>query len=135
MTSTTMTLRQYHTAILNSDLPEDIRAKAQEELAKLDKKNSGRSSKPTKEQIANEPIVAAILNALGNAPDGLLSTELAAALDVSTQKITGLCRNLMNDGKITSEKVTVPKKGKQTKYHIVTEENPTDDDTAEEISE
>lgn len=115
---TTITLRQLFTAVVNNNITDVEIAKAQEELEKLDRKNANRSSKPTKAQLENAPIIEAILSTLADAPSGMLGTELAAALDVSTSKVSGLCRTLLNDGKITVEKVSVPKRGKQNKYYI-----------------
>ena len=118
MKGNAMTNREFFVAIMqNEALSEDVRTHAEAELEKLDKRNKARSSKPSKTQLENEPIKVQILEFLANG--GATSPEIGAALEISTQKAGSLCRQLVEDGKLTVEDVKVPKKGTQKKYSLI----------------
>ena len=73
-----------------------------EVIAKLDSKNEARRSKPSKTQLENQPIIAKILEILANKP--MLASEIATALEISTPKASGICKQLSIEGKINSIK-------------------------------
>ena len=66
------------------------------------------TSKPTKTQIANEAIKEEILAVLADADEALTVGEIVKALegDYTSQKISALCRQLKEEGKVekTTEK-------------------------------
>lgn len=113
-----MTNRELYTAIINDTISAEVIAKAKEELAKLDKKNSDRSAKLTPAQIENEKLYPSVL-ALLNSETAVLSTDVATALGVSTSKATGLLGNLLKLGKVEKIDVKVPKKGSQKGWLLV----------------
>ena len=100
-----MTNREFFNAIINANVNDELTKHATAELEKLNKRNAQRSSKPSKTQLANEPIKA----------------HLLVDADLSTQKISSLCRQLVEAGKLAVEEVKIPKKGKQKQYSLVTE--------------
>ena len=115
-----MTNREFFNAIINANVSDELTAHATAELAKLDKRNAQRSSKPSKTQLENEPIKARLLEILAVKP--MTASEIHEAdASLSTQKISSLCRQLVEAGKLAVEDVKIPKKGKQKQYHIVTE--------------
>lgn len=115
-----MTNREFFNAIINANVSDELTAHATAELAKLDKRNAQRSSKPSKTQLENEPIKAHLLEILAVKP--MTASEIHEVdADLSTQKISSLCRQLVDAGKLTVEEVKVPKKGKQKQYTIVCE--------------
>ena len=115
-----MTNREFFNAIINANVSDELTAHATAELEKLDKRNAQRSSKPSKTQLENEPIKAHLLEILAVKP--MTASEIHEAdASLSTQKISSLCRQLVEAGKLAVEDVKIPKKGKQKQYHIVTE--------------
>lgn len=115
-----MTNREFFNAIINANVSDELTAHATAELEKLDKRNAQRSSKPSKTQLENEPIKAHLLEILAVKP--MTASEIHEVDEnLSTQKISSLCRQLVDAGKLTVEEVKVPKKGQQKQYTIVCE--------------
>ena len=123
---TKMTSREFFTAIVADEtISADLRDYATEQIAKLDAKNAKRSSKPSKTQVANEPIKVAIVECL-TANGQATASELATALSteetpVTTQKVSALCRQLVADGLLSVADVKIPKKGVVKAYSVVSE--------------
>lgn len=123
---TKMTSRDFYTAIASNEaVSADLRDYATEQIAKLDAKNAKRSSKPSKTQVANEPIKTAIIEYL-SANGQTIASELATALSteetpVTTQKASALCRQLVAEGLLSVADVKIPKKGAVKAYSVVSE--------------
>ena len=123
---TKMTSRDFFTAIVADEtISADLRDYATEQIAKLDAKNAKRSSKPSKTQVANEPIKTAIIEYL-SANGQSVSSEIATVLSteespVTTQKVSALCRQLVADGLLSVADVKIPKKGAVKAYSVVSE--------------
>lgn len=96
----------------------ELKEFAKAEIAKLDERNASRSSKPTKTQIENEPIKEKILEILSTG-ERMVASAIAEKVEISTQKASALCRQLVESGKLSVEEVKIPKKGKQKAYHIL----------------
>ena len=108
-----MTQREFFTAIVNSDLNDELKAFATESIAKLDARNAKRSSTPSKVQIANEPIVKAIHDILTDEP--MLASKIAELCGISVNKASALAKKV--DGvKVTD--VKVKGKGTQKGYFL-----------------
>lgn len=120
MENKAMTQREFFTAIINSDVAEHLKDYAQTQIEKLDKRNATRSSKPNKTQLENEGIKKDILEALSE-NGGMFASDIAKALDISTNKVASLCKQLVDDEKITVTEVKVPKRGKVRQYSVVGE--------------
>ena len=115
-----MTNREAYNAVINGEVTDKVIEHFAAELAKLDARNKARSSKPSKTQLANEPIKAHLLEILAVKP--MTASEIHEVdADLSTQKISSLCRQLVEAGKLAVEEVKIPKKGKQKQYSLVTE--------------
>ena len=101
----------------------ELKEFAKAEIVKLDERNASRSSKPTKAQIENEPIKEKILEVLSTG-ERMVASAIAERVEISTQKASALCRQLVESQKLKVEEVKIPKKGKQKAYSIleVTEE-------------
>lgn len=125
-----MNSREFFTEIAATEsLPLAIREHAQAELEKMDKRNAARASKPSKTAIANEPIKVDIVAVL--ADGGKIASEIGAALEITTNKASALCRQLVIEGILTEEEVKVPKTGKRKKYSLA----PTKVEEVEEVAE
>lgn len=125
---TKMTSRDFFTAIASNEaVATEYREYAENALAKLDAKNAKRSSKPTKAQLANEPIKAAILAYLTEKGTAITAPDIAVALSteetpVTHNKVTALCRQLVTDKVVEQTEVKIPKKGTLKAYSVVVAE-------------
>lgn len=72
------------------------------EITLLVKKNSYKSTKPTKTQIENEGLKDAILNALDKP---MTATEIGNAVGISVNKASALLKQLHEDNSIVREVV------------------------------
>ena len=97
----------------------ELKEFAKAEIVKLDERNANRSSKPTKTQIENEPIKEKILEVLSTG-ERMVASAIAERLEISTQKVSALCRQLVESKKLKVEEVKIPKKGKQKAYMVNT---------------
>ena len=95
----------------------ELKEFAKAEIVKLDERNANRSSKPTKTQIENEPIKEKILEVLSTG-ERMVASVIAERLEISTQKASALCRQLVESKKLKVEDVKIPKKGKQKAYMV-----------------
>ena len=95
----------------------ELKEFAKAEIVKLDERNASRSSKPTKAQIENEPIKEKILEILSTG-ERMVASAIAERLEISTQKASALCRQLVESKQLKVEDVKIPKKGKQKAYMI-----------------
>lgn len=95
----------------------ELKEFAKVEIVKLDERNANRSSKPTKAQIENEPIKEKILEILSTG-ERMVASAIAERLEISTQKASALCRQLVESKKLKVEDVKIPKKGKQKAYMV-----------------
>ena len=120
-----MTQREFYTAIVNAyDIEptetqwEELKNFAIESIAKLDARNAKRASKPSKTQIANEPIKASIVDFIGDG--SCLASQIASGLELSVSKVSALCRQLVADGVLMVEDAKVKGKGTQKLYSSAT---------------
>lgn len=116
----TISLRDLFTAVSTSDLAEEYKARALEEIAKLDAENQKRKEKNAAKKAENEPINEKILAAIQGSDEPLTASAIREALDneFSVQKISSLCRALVAEDRLSVEDVKVAKKGVQKAYSI-----------------
>lgn len=111
-----MTNREFYTMVANGTLTEEVIAKANEEIVKLDERNAKRASKPSKKSLENEPIKAKIVEFLADGSH--LASEIASGCEISTSKASALCRQLVESGSLTVCDVKVKGKGTQKSYSL-----------------
>ena len=111
-----MTNREFYTAIVNSDLNDELKNFASEAIAKLDARNAKRASTPSKKSIENEPIKAKIVEYLASGSH--LASEIASGCEISVSKASALCRQLVESGSLTVCDVKVKGKGTQKSYSL-----------------
>ena len=122
-----MTNREFFTAIAsNTTLSDELVKFAKEAIAKLDKRNASRSSKPSKTAIANEPIKALIAEYV-TAHANALASDIAKACEISTQKASALCVQMVKDEVLTVCEIKVPKKGKVKAYSLAVADKGADE--------
>ena len=113
-----MTNREFYTAIVNGTINEDVIAHASSAIEKLNERNAKRASKPSKRSLENIPIRAHIAGFLEENEGSHVASEIASALNLSTQKVSALCRQMVGDGVLTVEDVKVKGKGTQKSYSL-----------------
>ena len=111
-----MTNREFFTAIVNSEVSDELKAFATEAIEKLDARNAKRASKPSKKSLENEPIKASIKDFLESGSH--LASEIASSLEISVNKASALCRQMVADGVLKVEDVKVKGKGTQKSYSL-----------------
>lgn len=117
-----MTNREFYTKVVEAGISAELTAHAEAEIAKLDKRNATRSSKPNKKQLENEPIKTEIMEFLAE-HGGAVSAEIATALStedrpISTNKVVALCNQLVKEEKLIVEDVKIPKVGVRKQYAV-----------------
>jgi len=90
---------------------------AKSEIEKMDARNAKRANTPSKKAKENEPIKANIADFLAD-KDFTVASVIAEGLEISTQKASALCRQMVNDGALTVTDVKVKGKGTQKGYKV-----------------
>ena len=113
-----MTNREFYTGVIEGKITDEMKKHATENLEKLDARNANRSSKPSKTQVENAPIKAALLEYLTENKGQFTENDLGVALDITHNKAGALARQLVAEGKVVSAEIKVPKVGKRKVYFI-----------------
>ena len=118
-----MTNREFYKAIIGSEVNEELKAFAQAEIDKLDKKNEKRKNTQTKTQKENEGIKNSIV-ALLEEKGSMVASVIATELNISTQKASALCKQLVGEKELVVSDIKVKNKGTLKQYSLApTEEN------------
>ena len=96
---------------------DELTAYATSAIEKLDARNAKRANTPSKRAKENEPIKANIIDFLKE-KDFTVASEIAKSLELTTQKVSALCRQLVNDGMLAVTDVKVKGKGNQKGYKV-----------------
>ena len=108
-----MTNRDFYNAVINANINEEMTSFATEAIAKLDERNAKRASKPSKTQIANEPIIKAITEVLTDEP--MLASRIAELCGISVNKASALAKKVEG---VKVVDVKVKGKGTQKGYFL-----------------
>lgn len=121
-----MTNREFLNEIVKANLSTAVTDHAKAEIAKLDARNAKRKATEGEIKEENKPIAKAILEALSGGKT-MLSTELATAINQTSQKTNGVAGEMCKIGTLVKSKIKVKGKGELTAYTIAVKE------TAEEV--
>ena len=123
VSSSDITLRQYHEAVISGNITDAIIAKARAEIAKLDATNAKRAEKAAEKAKENDPIKNAIYNLLiekGPMVASAIGMELTTPeAEITTSKASSMCRQMVEERRLTVEDVKVKGKGKVKQYTAV----------------
>ena len=108
-----MTRREMFEAIVNGNITDEVVEMAQNELTKMDERNTKRRNTASKKAKENEPIKTEILSVLTNEP--MTASMIAETVGITTQKASALLRQI--DGLQVTD-VKVKGKGKVKGYAI-----------------
>ena len=125
-----MTNREFFVNVGKGIVTEAEMAHAQAQVEKMDATNAKRAEKAKEKATGNEPIKTAIFNLLTE-KGGMTSPDIAVALNeqgvtntdgepISTSKASSMCRQMVEEGRLTVTEIKVPKKGKLKQYAVAT---------------
>lgn len=113
-----MTQREFFAGIVEGTVVTAEQATfAVDAIAKLDKRNEKRAATPSKTAIANEPIKAKIVEFL-EGRELTPANIIAEGVEITTQKASALCRQLVEAGTLVVADIKVVKKGKVKGYAL-----------------
>ena len=123
VSSSDITMRQYHEAIISGNITDAIIEKARAEIAKLDAVNAKRAEKAAEKAKENDPIKNAIYNLLVE-KGAMVASAIGAALttpegEITTSKVSSMCRQMVEERRLTVEDVKVKGKGKVKQYSAI----------------
>ena len=115
-----MTRRERLEMVIRGEITEELVEECKAELKKLDKRSGAalQRTRETETYKENREVELRIIGCLSEEPvqvDGLMEK---LGWTESRQKLTGLCTNLVKNGKIKSTEVKVKGKGKRVAYYI-----------------
>ena len=125
-----MTNREFYKAIIGSEVSEEIKAFAQEQIDKLDSKNEKRKNTQTKTQKENEGIKTQIVNLIEE-NGSMVASVIATKLNISTQKASALCKQLVEEKELVVSDIKVKNKGALKQYAIAPTESEGEGESAE----
>ena len=125
-----MTNREFFVNVSKNIVGEAEVAHALEQIAKLDATNAKRAEQQSAKSKANEPLKLSIFVLLSE-KGAMISPDIAEALnkqgvttadgdEVSTSKASSMCRQMVEDGRLTVTEIKIPKKGKMKQYAVAT---------------
>jgi predicted HTH transcriptional regulator len=97
-----MTMREFLSAVAESDLSAEVIDKAKAEIVKLDERNAKRKGENSKRAKENEPIKSAIVDYLKENGKSVASV-IGLAIGQSTNKVSALCKQMVEAGVLKKE--------------------------------
>jgi len=132
-----MTEREFLTKVLAIEgITDEVKGYATEGIAKLDARNDKRKNTQTKTQKENVETMKSIVATI-TANGKMVASEIGAALGITTQKASALCKLLVTDGTLSVADVKVKGKGAVKQYSLATPtaEEPSAEDEGEEVAD
>ena len=114
-----MTNREFFTNIINGNIDTATLEHAKAELTKLDERNEKRRNAVTDNDKANAVIAEDIKSYLAK-NGATLSADIAKALNLSSSKVNGVAKIMVDKGELISTKVKVKGVGERTQYSLPT---------------
>jgi len=116
---TNMTKREFLNAVASlENVDAELKLFAEQEIEKMNARNAKRKNSPSKKSIENEPIKAKIVEFVGSCEESQIASAIAEHVEISTQKASALCRQLVEVGTLVAEEVKVKGKGKVKGYSL-----------------
>lgn len=98
-----MTKNEFYTNVANGNLTDETRAYAQNEIDKFAEAEAEKNAK-------NATLIEAILAYLKTCSEAVRAHEIAEAVDISTSKVTSLCKKLTADGTLVRDSIVFDKR-------------------------
>ena len=113
-----MTRRQRLEAVINGEITDELVADCKEELRKMDEYSQKIKERETPQQKENAEIGQKVLEVVKNEELQIEEIKERIGVDITRQRLTAICTNLIRDGKLQSKDVKVKNKGKRKAYYI-----------------
>lgn len=113
-----MTARNFYTLVSNGTVNEEIKAYAAEAIRKMDEANEKKKKTMTPSQKENIVFKQRILDVLKDREYTVAAT-IAELAEISPNKASALCRQLVADGALVASEVKNEKKNKVKAYKVV----------------
>lgn len=113
-----MTRRERLEAIINGEITEELIEECKVELEKLNERSAAAlaKSKTTDNYRENKIYEEKICEILGEEPVQIDTIRTVVAPELSRQRMTAICTNLVREGRIRAVEVKVKGKGKRRAY-------------------
>ena len=113
-----MTRRERLEAVIRGEITEELIADCKIELEKLNAHSAAvnEKAKTTKNYIENKEYEKLILEVLSDDPKMIDEIAELTGIEVSRQRLTAICTNLVREGHIRAVEVKVKNKGKRRAY-------------------
>lgn len=118
-----MTQREFFNAVINAKVSDELTEFATAAIAKLDKRNATPSKADKEKAAANELIMAKLMGVLNAAEAPMVAADLAAAVEINTQKASALLLKLCAAGSVVQSEVKIKGRGKVKAYAATSAEN------------
>ena len=112
-----MTKREFMEKVIAVVNDDELKAYAENEIVKLDTANAKKSAKRAEKRAENQPIKDSIVATLGE--EKMTASVIGEKTGHSTQKITALCRQMVEEGVLTVEDIKITGKGTRKAYSVV----------------
>ena len=112
-----MTARNFYTLVSNGTVNEEIKAYAAEAIRKMDEANEKKKGTMTPSQEENLVFKQRILDVL-KGKDYTIAATIAELAEISPNKASALCRQLVADGALVASEVKNEKKNKVKAYKL-----------------
>lgn len=120
MNTNEITMRQFFESVINNNITPAMQEKAKAEIAKLDATNAKRAEKAKEKAKENEPIKTAIFDFV-KANGTKTTAEIAVGVGESVPKTSAMCRQMVEENRLSASDVSVKGKGKQKAYTAIVE--------------
>jgi Fic family protein len=107
-----MTYREYFNAVLNANISDEMNEVSVEFLSKLDSRNEKRKTVVTKDKAEAASRRDMVLGFLKENEGSFTRDEIAVAIGITPNQVTGACTTLVNEGKVNKTEVKVDKSRK-----------------------
>lgn len=104
-----MTMREYHEAVLNAHISEEMDALAQKSIATMDNRNAKRKGVETKEKKEAAARRAVVLDFLKTHEGAFTREQIAEATEISPSQVSGACTALVQNGLVAKSEVKIDK--------------------------
>lgn len=112
-----MTEREFLNKVIETIEDSSIQEYANSRLQKLDSKNESRRNTLTKTQKENMKLLPTIKEIIAK-NGSMVASEIGTALEISTQKASALCRQLVDKDELMSTEIKITGKGRVYSYSL-----------------
>lgn len=114
-----MNARNFYAMVIDSTLPAEAKEFAQAQIEHLNARNAKRSEHDKAKRAAeNAPLLEKLVTYLDHCTSWASTSEIAAALEISTSKVTALASELVAEGVVEISDVKVKGKRKAKGYRL-----------------